>query len=154
MPLRCSLYKAKQLGKWRRGWCFVPSNTKNAKSLISMISKHFENVCSWNPTFGIHPWCHWTCWKGDISKSFGEKHVIWVRAFKNWKLPTQLIILLGFGQKSRIARPVNYSYLPPCLSLTTVLMLWTWQPFWKSCMESELLYLWIWHDLHKSLLLC
>ena len=28
---------AKWLRKWRRGWCFVRSNTKNAKSLICLI---------------------------------------------------------------------------------------------------------------------
>ena len=28
-----------------------------------------------------------------------EKHIIWVRALKNWRLPTQLIIFPDFGQK-------------------------------------------------------
>ena len=47
----------------------------------------------------------------------GEKHIIWVRALKYyWGLPTQLIIFLDFWAKIlQIARPVDYSYLPPCL---------------------------------------
>ena len=47
-------------------------------------------------------------------KVSGEKHIIWVRALKNWRLPTQLIIFLDFWAKTlKIAHPVNYSYLPP-----------------------------------------
>ena len=29
----------------------------------------------------------------------GEKHIIWARALKNWRMPTQLIKFLDFGQK-------------------------------------------------------
>ena len=44
-----------------------------------------------------------------------EKHIVWVRVLKNLGLPTQLIIFLDFGAKIlQIARPVNYSYSPPC----------------------------------------
>ena len=40
--------------------------------------------------------------------------IIWVRALKNWRLPTQLIIFLDFWVKTlQIAHPVNYSYLSP-----------------------------------------
>ena len=50
-----------------------------------------------------------------ISKVFGEKHIIWVTALEIWRLPTQLIIFVDFWSKIlEIARPVNYSYLPPC----------------------------------------
>ena len=43
-----------------------------------------------------------------------EKHIIWVRALKNWRLPTQLIIFPYFWAKIlKIAHPVNDSYLPP-----------------------------------------
>ena len=49
-------------------------------------------------------------------KVSGEKHIIWLRALKNWRVPTQLIIFPYFGAKIlRIAHLVNYSYLPPCL---------------------------------------
>ena len=37
---------------------------------------------------------------------------------KNWRLPTQLIIFLDFwAKKLEIAHPVNYSYLPPWISV-------------------------------------
>ena len=53
--------------------------------------------------------------KGDISQSFQGKHIIWILSAQNWKLPTQLIIMLDFWAKIwRIAHPVNDSYLPPC----------------------------------------
>ena len=49
-------------------------------------------------------------------KVSGEKHIIWVRPLKNWRLLTQLIIFPDFWSKIlKIARPVNYSYLSPCI---------------------------------------
>ena len=48
-------------------------------------------------------------------KVSGEKHIIWVGALKNWRLPTQLIIFSDFWAKilKICPPPVNYSYLPP-----------------------------------------
>ena len=53
-----SLCMAKWLRKWRRGWLYVRSNTKNAKSLLSL---HCERMCVW-----IH--CH-----GNHGEEFGYK---------------------------------------------------------------------------------
>ena len=51
-------------------------------------------------------------------KVSGEKHIIWVRALKNWRLPTQLIIFRYFGANMlKIAHLVNYSYLPPLVTV-------------------------------------
>ena len=59
--------------------------------------------------------------KGDILQSFQGKHINWVRLLKNWRLPTQLIIFPHFWAKIiKIARSVNYSYLPPCNHLRLV----------------------------------
>ena len=37
-------------------------------------------------------------------KVSGEKHVIWARALKNWRLPTQFIIFLYFLGKNILGR--------------------------------------------------
>ena len=43
-----------------------------------------------------------------MSQRLREKHIIWVKAFKNLVLPTQLIIFLDFWAKIlQIAHPVN-----------------------------------------------
>ena len=49
-----------------------------------------------------------------ISKFPGKKHFIWVKAIKNWMLPTHLIIFPHYWAKIlEITRRVNYSYLHP-----------------------------------------
>ena len=51
-----------------------------------------------------------------ISKCPRKKYIIWFTALKNWRLPTQVIIFLDFwAEILRIAHPVNYSYLSPCI---------------------------------------
>ena len=60
-----------------------------------------------------------------ISKFSGKNHIIWVIVLKIWRLLTQLIIFEDFGAKIlEIARPVNYSYLPPWNDAET--LLWHW----------------------------
>ena len=60
-----------------------------------------------------------------------KKHIIWVRALKNLRLPTQLIILLDFWATIlKIAHPVNYSYLLPCSQV---------QIFAKTCVHTSTL---------------
>ena len=53
-------------------------------------------------------WCHW---KGYISQNFQEKHINWVRPFN-------IVTLEGCHPVKYYklhARPVNYSYFPPCM---------------------------------------
>ena len=54
-----SLCMTKWLRKWRRGWCYVRSNTKNAKSLLCCYSHtlnraHVVFACCHKSTFVVH----------------------------------------------------------------------------------------------------
>ena len=42
----------------------------------------------------------WWQWRWYISKFPEKKHIIWIRALKNWRLPTQLIIFPYFWAKN------------------------------------------------------
>ena len=60
----------------------------------------------------------WWHWNGDISLSVRGKRIIWAWAFKNWGLPTQIMIFSGFLDKNIRNCPPRKLFLFTALNST------------------------------------
>ena len=98
-----SLCMAKWLRKWRRGWLFVRSNTKNAKSLICFLS----------------PTCNfWLIFKHFSTKNSALSAACHIQKYRNRKLKADF-------SKSHFQRNRLRSYTQMVIS-QKIGVVWTW----------------------------